>query len=431
MGNIIVGGLTEAGRELWYIFTHWGWLPFGILLIAIINDRFLAMRQRDFLRKLEPVLLRIAVPEDNARSPKAMEQVFASLWALYKPPDLIERFMDGYVQPWFSCEVVGREGKVEFYMWVPKAFRDMAMANIYASYPDASIEETEDYTKPYQPQGIERDFDLTGTEMILLKPDPYPLRTYLHFGEEFTEEERMIDPMATFTETLATMGTGEEMWVQILCRPTIGETWQAEGEEEVKKLMGQAEERKPSLLGKVASNVGAWTSEALRALAGPSEEVSREGGEEERRDLGALALTPGELNIVRAIQENIAKSGFEVKIRSLYVARKEVYSGAKTSLLYSLFNPFNSRNLNALIPDKRARVGFPKYVLRGHRRYQRKVALLRKYRQRAFAEKGFVLNTEELATIFHFPVAYVRTPTLEHVRTRLGEAPANVPFAPR
>lgn len=42
--------------------------------------------------------------------------------------------------------------------------------------------------------------------------------------------------------------------------------------------------------------------------------------------------------------------------------------------------------------------------------------------------KPYVLTTEELATVFHFPGATATTPTLTRVPSKKAEAPANLPL---
>ncbi|MBI5731892.1 MAG: hypothetical protein HY982_00850 [Candidatus Magasanikbacteria bacterium] len=47
---------------------------------------------------------------------------------------------------------------------------------------------------------------------------------------------------------------------------------------------------------------------------------------------------------------------------------------------------------------------------------------------RWFPPKASILNTEELATVFHFPIVTVESPLLRRLETRKGEPPANIPF---
>ena len=43
-------------------------------------------------------------------------------------------------------------------------------------------------------------------------------------------------------------------------------------------------------------------------------------------------------------------------------------------------------------------------------------------------QKMFILNTEELATVFHFPGKTAETPSFERVDSKKSEPPANLPF---
>ena len=59
--------------------------------------------------------------------------------------------------------------------------------------------------------------------------------------------------------------------------------------------------------------------------------------------------------------------------------------------------------------------------------------MLDAYKKRAYfykphkRENIFVLNTEELATLFHLPGMVSATPTFGRVESKKGQAPANLP----
>ena len=68
----------------------------------------------------------------------------------------------------------------------------------------------------------------------------------------------------------------------------------------------------------------------------------------------------------------------------------------------------------------------------GHRAKWRKQEMFTAYRERAFFRwpyngKVFVLNTEEVATIYHLPGGVVTTPSLTRISSQKAEPPANIP----
>ncbi|OHB13689.1 MAG: hypothetical protein A2Y49_02110 [Candidatus Zambryskibacteria bacterium RIFCSPLOWO2_12_39_8] len=52
----------------------------------------------------------------------------------------------------------------------------------------------------------------------------------------------------------------------------------------------------------------------------------------------------------------------------------------------------------------------------------------REYFFKPYKRKHFVLNTEELATLFHFPGQVSTTPTFTRIESKKAEAPANLPI---
>jgi hypothetical protein len=49
-------------------------------------------------------------------------------------------------------------------------------------------------------------------------------------------------------------------------------------------------------------------------------------------------------------------------------------------------------------------------------------------RSRVFFEKGFILNIEELATLFHFPTVAVQAPMTPYVELKKGGPPVDLPL---
>lgn len=415
-------GFFDAVRV---VFTSGGWVVLVPLFFAALFQLYLEIIRRKYVTSLQWVFLRVRVPEANLRTPRSMEELFNGLHGLQKPPDLIERYLDGYVQTWVSLELRGTADGVFFLLRVPAGNRDIAEATMYAQYPDAEIEEVPDYAAPFTLDRLEKEFDIWGTEMILTREDAYPIKTYVDYEDQFAEDSRLVDPMAAMTEFAGALKPGEEIWIQMLIRPVFREDWVEEGMRLALEISGREPPDEPTKVRKAFQLLGRALTviTTLGPAPGPEEK-------EEKLSLGALRLTPGETDVVRAIQRNVSKVAYEAKIRILYAAPLPVYNRrARIPQLFGMFRQFSSFHLNSFRPDSRISTSRPVYGLVRMRQRYRKRRLLQKYRARFFREKGFVLNVEEIATIYHFPLEYVKTPTVERARAKRGEAPTNIPLA--
>ena len=61
------------------------------------------------------------------------------------------------------------------------------------------------------------------------------------------------------------------------------------------------------------------------------------------------------------------------------------------------------------------------------RRTYRQRKIVQDYRDRGLSVGNFVFNTEELATVFHFPDMSVKTLNLTRIEAKKGGAPQNLP----
>lgn len=418
----------------WYVLIHGGWIP--VLLAFIIQMWRVRTKtiQHRYLHKIKYILLAIDIPRLNEQSTKAVEQIFAQLAGAEDGATLWEKYAQGKTQESISMELVSLGGYIQFLIHTPDYFRDLVEASIYAQYPDAEITEVEDYTGTIPKIYPNDEYTLWGTELKLRKMNAYPIRTYSHF--EHTLTQRFADPMAALLEIMSHIGPGEQIWIQWVITPMADNHWQEEGVYEVKKLIGARVKHKKSF-------TETWVTGPLGTISSGTGEVLLHGlgvapmHAEAHADTAPPSLmqhlSPGERVAVEAIGEKIAKIGFYVKGRVIYSAKKELFSKAKgVSGVIGALLQFNDSNLNGFAPIKKITTK-AKYFFTERRIAARQKKILYAYRTRNKHlgwGHGMVLNTEELATVWHFPVLEVKAPAVQMMEAKKGEPPAELPWAP-
>jgi hypothetical protein len=90
---------------------------------------------------------------------------------------------------------------------------------------------------------------------------------------------------------------------------------------------------------------------------------------------------------------------------------------------------FSTQNLNALKIYKPSSCS-AQHPFKPQKEFLKKRLLYVAYRLRIF-NPGIksILNTEELATIYHFPIMTVETPFLRRIEAKKGEPPINLPIS--
>ena len=426
--------LAHQFVEFWGIFGGFWylWLPIG--LFVLFRESWKGYLRGYFLSNKKWILLEIRVPRDVAKSPKAMESIFAGLYSAGKSIDLVDRYWKGYENPWFSLEVIGNASGVHFFIWTEAGLRRLVETQIYAQYPASEIAEVSDYTRDLPPDVPNNDWTLWGAEMVLTKPDAYPIRTYEDFTlEDISEKEelRKIDPLAAMVEFLGSLEAGEQCWIQLLIRPA-GEGWKKEGEALIAKIMGREVKTEENFFQLVLG----WVSDVLSSLLTVGAPAA--STPEKKNDFGIFKLSPGQQDVIKAVEKNISKIGFEVGLRWMYIARKDQFNPVGISALFGIFKQFASQSLNGFRPYRKTStmIGYWQYIpkFKAIKEYAKKRRIYRAYRMRGFffppfnKVRPFVLSSSELATVYHFPGIVVGAPAMARIEAKKGSAPPNLPI---
>ncbi len=396
------------------IFISWFWLP---------------SRKKKYLDGIGFIMLAIDIPKNNEQSPKAVEHIFSTLSGTLTGANLYEKYWLGKFQLSVSMEIVSLEGYVQFLIRLPENYRDVVEAAFYAQYPEAEIVEVEDYTAFIPDNYPNETHNLWGSDFKLGEADCYPLKTYPKFEHSLSQEFK--DPMASLLEVMARIGPGENIWLQWIITP-INDKWKKKSEDEVKKIIGEKLEAKKDIGYYITYpflSFMKFLGDTLVVQAEGSADVKSEVKNDAPNKL--LYLTAGQKDVVSGIEEKMSKTGFFVKCRLIYVARKELFNKSKGVIpVIGAINQFNTLNMNYLTKVKTT-VTNVDYVRVEKRLAKRQTRIFKAYKNRQadkiFGAKPFILNIEELATLYHFPDLNIKTPMLKITESKRSEPPSRLP----
>jgi len=410
--NLEIEALALAGTAFL------GWLAWKLWIHYI---------QQDFISGIDFVLLEIVPPREVLRSPKAMELFFTNALYHWSIKGGKEEWWQGAVWFWFSLEIVSLEGQVHFYIRTPTRIKDLIETQMYAQYPQAQVKVVEDYTLAIDEISPKSAWMGWGCEFKLTKPAAYPIKTYVDFGlDKDPKEEFKVDPISPVIEFFGSLKKDEQAWVQIVITPKPGpdnvpHSWVEESKKEIFKIL------KP------------FTS------------VKDDGARIEIRTPDIYK------NVITAMTAKTSKIGFDTGIRIMYIAKKEAYSMNNRRNMRLIWRQYAKPDCNELYRTNSAQADFYSGIFSASPETVMMLAerMLHEYRERAFFNlplrhhlfsqhvwgwpldsfikayahhHTFVLNVEELATLWHFPGQILKVPTLERIESKEASPPTNLPI---
>lgn len=412
----------SSSAIVWDIMIVLGWLVLLYLVLYAGITMYTMYRSIKSTSKWKWVVLAIDVPTINIQTPKAVEQLFAHLAGAYDKPNIAQKYRGGYKQKWFSFEIISVGGYIQFLIRTEQGLRDLVESAVYAQYPEAEITEVEDYVSEIPDKYPSAEYDVWASDITLSEHYSYPIRTYREFEHNIIKDTILKDPMSAFLESFSRLGQGEQMWFQIIMEPTSN-SWKKEAVEKIKELVTQKKSHK----GNAAVDFLVQTPFSVLEEVGDIV-LGREKSEAKEEKDKKPDMVPGQSQLVEGMENKIAKIGFNVKMRAVYVARKEVFHPERgVGALIGALNQFNSPTANSLVPSYSTMLH---YFRKDSRIAARKKLLIGAYKKRKMkaGKKSFVLNIEELATIWHFPMSYVKTPLVQKASMKIAEPPMGLPI---
>ncbi len=316
--------------------------------------------------KIVPLMIHLPPPSDDidvgARDARDVtEETISQATTMYNiiastiKSDFKSRF---YGQRHFAFEIVGLQGKVYFYAAVPITLVEVVKQAINSAYPTARLEEVAEHNV-FSPVG--RLSGTMGGELTLKESFAYPIATY---------QDLKRDGMLSLLNALGALGKEDGAGIQFLVRPA-----QTSWRKEANELADRKRKGEKSL------SFGGLAKDLIVAFTKPPS-GEKEGSS--KKELSNL-----EQSTVDSIDEKTRHPGFEVLIR---VVVSSNVSQRALGILNNIVASFS-------IYDAPGKNGF-KYTM------SKDIdELVTSYIMRFFPPEHneHILNSIELATLFHFP----------------------------
>lgn len=385
--------ITTILNTVWYIFSHGGWVIFVLLLIYILFKVYLNEIQTNYVKSIDWTFLEIKPPKENIASFHNAEQIFIQLHQLFDFWNFQEKYLEGRVVFSLSLEIVSLGGKISFILKIPTKQRELIEAAFYANYPNIEISEVADYLSNFDYNPDNEKYEMFGGEFILIEKNAIPIRTYREFISLKAPDasEKVVDPLGPLFEVFSRLGPNEFYAMQTIIQPVADGSWKAEAEALVTELQGEKDFQQIDDITKLK---------------------------------------------IAAIKAKLGKPGFKTKIRILHMGGKEFFNTDAKKLILSPMKVFGSSNFNsfkiAFAPKLNYKISptleapYINYWVR-----QRKINIFKAFKDRStwIGEPSYILNAEELATLFHFPItADVTIPAVETVDIKKIQPPADLPI---
>lgn len=374
-------------------------LGVGILIalgLAFVAITLLRKKEEERMRLGEgenaPVTLKITLPkfqsEEEGKQREAQqttkekiavaETLFAALGGLPHAKGFMA-WLKGH-HDIVALEIVSHEKIITFYATIPRKYQEFFEQQIHAQWSSAYIEESDDFNI-FSPRGIAVGGYLTQRREAFL-----PLKTY---------KELEADPLNAITNALSQVAQGDGVVVQFLLRAS-DHGWR----EHAQRIVRHMHEGMSFAQAKKGKSSQGW-------LEKKEDFEKREAKMKERK------LTALETKMLEGIEQKISKAGLEVNIRVIACAQQADAAQMYVKNVLNAFGQFSiyeyGNAFQASIPSS-------------------KKELIKRCIYRQFSKKErMMLNTEELASVWHLPLLTTETPNIQWLLAKVAPPPTNMP----
>jgi len=264
--------------------------------------------------------------------------------------------------------------------------KDLIERQIHSIYPSAQIEEAKDFQlfngqdKPYDAAYLE----LNRSYMI-------PIKTY---------PDIEVDTLNPISSALSKLGTETNGAVQVLIRPR-----QAKWQENIEKALAELMD------GKDIEEAKDWKSSAGNLLGDIGKEIVRGSDNKSQALPEQKTVSPKNQVLIELLKEKMSDQALDVQIRCVTSSNTEIEAKNHLNNIISAFGQFNSPDRNGFRVNKRK----PDVIIKDY--------IFRRFG----SSPTMILNTKEIASVYHLPNANVDTPNIAWLGSRKLSPPSNMP----
>lgn len=322
----------------------------------------------------------------------AMEQLLTSLTTLREKKGFFHKLI--YDNPHISFEIANsaKEEEIVFFIAIPIKFREAVEKQVTSFFPNASLEKSKDFNI-FSPGSFTE-----GAILELKNKYIFPIRTY---------ENLEVDPLNAIANALSKLDTVQEgAAVQVIIKPT-DPGWRSAGRVIAHKMQ-QGKQLKDvhstSYLFKAGKEIGKTFYSTVIS--------SKEKEESNPFEAKTVQLTPEEQEMVKGLEQKSSKTGFEVNIRLVASSSSQERSQQILAQLENAFAQFENSDVNCFKVKTRVK--------------QKDIAYDFIFRNFVH-EQAIILNTEEIASIFHLPISATETPKIKWLKSNAAPPPLDIP----
>ncbi len=391
----------------------------GLFLLLIIIAIFIALNiWKYFARKgfnlpteFRKIILMVSVPkestaektenEEGVKASKIQEQISwaENLWSSLgglKESKSFKTWLYGRFDE-LSLEIVAQNKMIYFYVVVPQYLQQFIEQQIQAQYPHSQIEQVEDYNI-FIPNG-----QTSSAYLKLTKSDVFPFKTF---------RKMEADPLNALTNILSKLNENEGAVIQLIIRPA-NKNWSSKA----RKVSDQVLSGKKIKEAVGGSGDKAWYDKIAKLTikgVGSVASTITTSPENQKQDLqNQNQLSSMDQESLKSIEEKSSKAVAQVNLRVVVSSENEI--SVKTNL-ENILNSFSQYNIYEYGNSFKAV------------KMSKNNKLINSFIHRSLIKnQSYVLNTEEIASIFHFPLPNCPTPNIHWLGARKAPAPVNSP----